>query len=53
MVLMSMPEFASIIAFITPFPAPSSTMIIKMPQATAKPVSAVLSLLRLMLSHIS
>ena len=35
-------------AWISPFPAPSSTMSMKMPHATEKPVSAVRSLLRMM-----
>ena len=40
-------------AFSRPFPAPSRTMSIKMPHATANPVSAVRSLLRLMVPNIS
>ena len=40
-------------ALIRPFPAPSNTIIIKMPHATAKPVSVVRNLLRRAVCHIS
>ena len=40
-------------AFKSPFPAPNNTMSMKMPHATANPVSAVRSLLRLMVPYIS
>ena len=40
-------------ALISPLPAPNKNMSIKIPQATAKPVSAVRSLLRRVVDHIS
>ena len=41
------------LALISPLPAPSSTMSMKMPHATANPVSVVRSLLRRAVCHIS
>ncbi|CDB59029.1 unknown [Bacteroides ovatus CAG:22] len=40
-------------AWISPLPAPSRTISIKIPHATANPVRKVLSLLRLMVLYIS